>query len=80
MFIFTCDVTCHTQHLAELLHMYIVCALLKRHVLVSHTVYLDCCAAGSPAASQIKNSSHLPDNYMLILTIVFEEPAILNEA
>lgn len=36
--------------------------------------------AGSPAASQIRNSSHLPDNYMLILTVLFEEPAILNEA
>lgn len=59
-----------------------VCALVRSK---RATLHLDCCVvltigAGSPAASQIRNSSHLPDNYMLILTVVFEEPAILNEA
>lgn len=35
---------------------------------------------GCPAASQIRNLSHFADNDMLILMVVFEEPAILNEA
>lgn len=48
------------------------------------TLYLDSFAVlttgiGSPAAPQIRNSSHILDNYMLILMVVFEQPAILNE-
>lgn len=55
---------------------------LSDHFEESHNVHLRVLTigAGSPAASQIRDSSHFPYNDMLILTALFEEPAILNEA